>query len=301
MSIVRLFVLVVAIAGAACEKQSRTLEPSPSPTATPTPQPSPSPTPRDDAPMVRIAGGTFRMGSDAPDADPDERPAHEVTVAPFDLDAHEVTAAAYARFLAALGTHRCAEARDGLCVDLVTANTRWPLPIELAPDGTTYRARAGVEDHPVHGVSRTGARRYCAWTRKRLPTEAEWELAARFDPETKKTRTYPWGDTFEPRRANCAEDDCQDGFVETAPVGSFPSGATPAGVHDLAGNVFEWVEGCYTASYAPGAPCEEAEGGVIRGFYFVSPAGSMRASRRNAAQDTTSPGVGFRCARDARD
>lgn len=279
-------VLLALLLCAACEKQPTTRTP---------------PAPKDDGrPMVRIEGGAFRMGSDDPDAGDDERPVHDVTVKTFELDAYEVTAADYVRFLATLGTHECREARDGWCVNPGLSNPATPYPIERAADGKTYRVLAGRDRHPVHGVSRTGAAKYCAWAGKRLPTEAEWEYAARHDPTTGKDRAYPWGDRFEPKRANCAEEDCADGFDDTAPVGSFPSGATPAGVHDLAGNVLEWTSDCYTSSYAPDAACDPGGQGVTRGLYFNSRGGVLRASNRSPSPDTTGYGSGFRCARDAR-
>jgi formylglycine-generating enzyme required for sulfatase activity len=166
--------------------------------------------PTDGMAMIYVPGGTLQMGSDTGDtnADDDEFPQHAVTLDGFWIDRTEVTNAQYALCVA-----------DGDCEE------------------ASYADDAGFngDDYPAAGVSWEAAADYCAWAGARLPTEAEWEYAAR------GTRGYifPWGDDFDCSRGNFREG-C-DGYERTAPVGSFPGGASWCGVLDMAGNVWEWV------------------------------------------------------------
>ena len=198
------------------------------------PPPTPAPAPPPPEGMSFVPGGTFWMGADT-GGEEDEHPRHQVTVASFWLDRTEVTNAAYAV---------CREA--GRC----------------RPRDTTNAARNGFEDRrflgpkqPITGISWDDAVAYCAFVERRLPTEAEWERAARGDGE----RLYPWGD--EPpdaTRAICGTD-------VTADVGSLPAGAGPFGHLDLAGNVWEWTADWYdplaftrpTAGQGKPAECPE--------------------------------------------
>lgn len=165
--------------------------------------------------MLGVPGGTFTMGSDRL-GEGDEQPAHPVTVAPFLLDRTEVTNAAY---------HECEAA--GVCRPHDTQSS------EENGFGPDERFRG--PDQPVSGVSHADAGAFCAWKGKRLPTEAEWERAAR----GADGRKYPWGD--EPANPRLA---VYGGDV-TASVGSRPKGAGPYGHLDLAGNVWEWVADLY--------------------------------------------------------
>ena len=211
---------------------------------------APRPT-RDPNPVCKIAGGSFMMGSDDPKAAANEKPVRNVTLTPYFIDQFEVTNAQVAHFLNAVG-NRCASGRGGMCF----ATTKIAVGTPLIEENGQFRARPGYEHHPVNTSRVEGAERYCAWVGKRLPTEAEWEFAARHDPRNQKDYRWPWGDKFFPKRAACDEPVCKDGFRSTiedenssdqAPVGTFDGthgfgdGSSPWGVHDMAGNVSEIV------------------------------------------------------------
>ncbi|UCM88592.1 ergothioneine biosynthesis protein EgtB [Streptomyces marincola] len=205
--------------------------------------PAPPPAPGDaPPPEVLVPGGPFTMGTDTdPWALDNERPAHRVHVPAFHLDSTPVTNAAYQRFIADGGyeeprwwhpdgwLHRT---REGL-----TAPAFWHR------DGATWlRRRFGSTepvppDEPVLHVSWYEADAYARWAGRRLPTEAEWEKAARHDPATGASRTYPWGDTTPgPAHANLGQQ-----HLQPAPAGSCPAGAAPCGARQLLGDVWEWT------------------------------------------------------------
>ena len=222
--------------------------------------------------MVYVPAGTFTMGEDlAPD---DQSPAHKVVLDAFWLDQTEMTNAQYDLCVAA-----------GICT---------------AGEYTRDRdLNAGAQ--PVVGVSWHDAESYCSWVGGRLPTEAEWEYAAR-GPES---RTYPWGEEPRAGAANCSEDDCADGYSVTAPVGSFPGGASWVGAVDMAGNVWEWVSDWYRGGYYGWSPEENPPGPetgnakVLRGGSWEYNWANLRSRNRSGA----GPGfrndhVGFRCVMD---
>jgi iron(II)-dependent oxidoreductase len=191
---------------------------------------------------ILIPGGSFSMGtSTEPWALDNERPAHRVDVAAFWLDTFPVTNGQFLAFIEAGGyddprlwsekgwAHRTE-------ADLVA-------PQSWARDGQSYlrrrfgRIEAVPLDEPVQHVSWHEADAYARWAGKRLPTEAEWEKAARHDPETDRSRRYPWGDDDPtPERANLGQR-----FLQPAPVGSYPAGVSAYGVHQLIGDVWEWT------------------------------------------------------------
>lgn len=245
----------------------------------------------DELELLSIPGDRFVMG-DA-DGDANEAP-RQRTVAAFRIMRHEVTNRQFDAFVAAASYRTDAEKRGAGYV----WTDRWRLV-----DGAVWRQPQGpasdingLEDHPVVQVSARDAEAFCRYHGLRLPTEAEWEFAARGTDG----RRYPWGDappegTKGERRANfgtvncCAADD-SDGHAITAPVGSYPSGRSPFGLDDMAGNVWEW-----TASPFPGKPAQRA----IRGGGWGNNPYCLRVSYRHGNRPGISLDmVGFRCAGD---
>ncbi len=247
------------------------------------------------ADMVRISGARFTMGRDGGPAD--ESPAHRVTLSAFLIDRLEVTNTAFATFLNA-----------GLNAGLNVG--RGPVDAEgrrlfdwddgdaqIHKRGGRFAADPGLGDHPVVEASWHGARAYCRWRAKRLPSEAEWELAAR-GPEGRK---YPWGD----RRPDASRARFAVGWGETVAVGSLPAGATPEGVMNMAGNTHEWVSSLYKPyPYVArdGRGDGQATGErVTRGGAADSGAETLRATWRGADVSRNPRSghhnIGFRCAR----
>ncbi|HTV22056.1 MAG TPA: SUMF1/EgtB/PvdO family nonheme iron enzyme, partial [Polyangiaceae bacterium] len=265
---------------------------------------------------VWIAGGAFSMGSDSQrPALSLARPPHAVTVRGFCLDTHEVTSADYAA---------CADAGDCTPAHATThfaeASEAGNSPASVSESRDLCNAeRPGRERHPINCVSHDQAAAYCAMRGGRLPTEAEWEFAAR----GVSSRAFPWGDEL-PTRAhvNACGKECErwheelgvkgdvrelmyaadDGYAGTAPVGSFPRGRSPEGVDDLIGNVFEWTaEGLYPYDRSPATDPRgpaDADAFVIRGGNFNSALREFLdpALRFAMHRDSYSHGVGFRCA-----
>jgi len=239
-----------------------------------------------------LDGGTFLQGSvdfSIPWVSYDETPAHNVTVPSFQMMKTEVTCAQYAQCVL-----------DGACEELLLA-------IPDYPDASNCNWLVwGREDHPANCVYITQAEAYCAWLGGRLPSESEWEYAAR---SRGKDNEYPWGDA----EASCdyavinmpyQNDGCDLGH--TWPVCSKPFGNTEQGLCDMAGNVMEWMSDCYYTSYE-GAPTdgsawilETCEDQVLRGGgYGNSPTGIRTRSRSYGLVWGRGDSMGFRCAKDA--
>ncbi|HEX3959885.1 MAG TPA: ergothioneine biosynthesis protein EgtB [Trebonia sp.] len=281
-------------------------------------EPLPEPAPADAATLpaeVLVPGGPFTMGTSAePWALDNERPAHEVHVPPFYLDTTPVTNAAYVEFIADGGydderwwtaqgwDHR---QRAGLVAPLF-----WEQD-EGHRGRTWLRTSFGVTapvvpDEPVLHVSWYEADAYARWAGRRLPTEAEWEKAARFDPDAGRSRRYPWGDGDPtPALANLGQR-----YLRPAPAGSYPEGAAPCGARQLIGDVWEWT----SSDFAP-YPGFEAwpyreysevffgpDYKVLRGGAFgVSPVASRATFRNWDYPIRRQIFAGFRTARDAQD
>ncbi|SFQ58162.1 iron(II)-dependent oxidoreductase [Amycolatopsis arida] len=260
-------------------------------------------------PEVFVPGGPFLMGtSTEPWALDNERPAHEAHVAPFFLDTTPVTNGAYLEFVESggYGERRWWNAAGWAYVQehAIGAPRFW----RRERDGW-YRTRFGVvepvpPDEPVVHVSYHEAAAYAAWAGKRLPTEAEWEKAARFDPATGRSRRYPWGDADPgPEHANLGQR-----HLRPAAVGAYPAGASPLGVHQLVGDVWEWTSSDFRPY--PGFvafPYREysevffgSEYKVLRGGSFGTDAVAVRGTFRNWDFPIRRQiFAGFRCARDA--
>lgn len=241
---------------------------------------------RDRTEMVLVPAGPFVMGSWLGDSD--EAPVSVVDLPAFYIDRHEVTNARFAGFLNALPWNRRRRVHEYL--------TQGPTSEIVLGSDDRYQVVAGMEDHPVRHVSWHGAMAYARWAGKDLPTEAQWEKAAR----GANGRLYPWGSVWNPRRASTYG--APDGFAMVAPVGSFPSGASPYGALDMAGNMWEWTRSLYRPyPYAEddGRNDPEAPGPrVIRGgsYIYNSPRWTVRGSDRYSDQPTyADDDYGLRC------
>lgn len=263
-------------------------------------------------------GAEFLLGtSQEPTALDNEKPAHPVRVADFWLDAAPVTNAEYARFVDA-GGYRDRSLWSQAGWDHITAEG-WTAPMTWEQvrreDGpprwhrTSFGVREAIDDvadQPVLHVCFHEAAAYAAWAGKRLPTEVEWELAARYDHATGTTRRFPWGDDDPtPERANLDQR-----HLQPAPVGAYPAGASPLGVHQLVGDVWEWCDSGFEGypGFEPFPYKEYSEvffGGdfrMLRGSSFGVGTPNARATFRNwdlpIRRQIFS---GFRCARDGTD
>jgi formylglycine-generating enzyme len=259
--------------------------------------------------MVRIPGGSTRIGST--DGEPSEAPPFEVDVRPFYLDVHPVTVAEFRRFVTATGYVTQSE-RFGASGVFDPSSGGWSLI-----DGANWRqprgpvAPAAIDDHPVTQVSWNDAVAYCAWMHARLPTEIEWEHAARSG--WKAPVRYAWGDALVVDGTYMANtwqghfpdhNTVADGYLYTSPVGRF--GKTPAGLTDMGGNVWQWCADWYrpyaerAARYDPDTKSEK----VMRGGSFLCDPtvchGFRVSARGHSTPESGLMHVGFRCAKDVR-
>lgn len=296
--------------------------------------------------MVLVPGGTFVMGSDDPRF-PDAAPRHTVTLPAFYLDEHEVTNAAFAAFVAATGYVTVAERRPNPrdfpgvpAAQLVAGSAVFARPdgsVSLAEPGQWWRYVAGanwrhplgpgssVAGHdrdPVVQVCYPDAQAYARWAGKRLPTEAEWECAARAGQRA--ATPYYWGKELTPNgqwQANIFEGDFPagntraDGYEGVAPVKSFPPNAW--GLYDLEGNVWEWCADYYRPDYYCASPAASPPGpadsydpdepGLVKrvqrgGSFLCSDQYCVRyqaGSRGKGEINSAANNLGFRCAKNA--
>jgi formylglycine-generating enzyme required for sulfatase activity len=245
--------------------------------------------------MRLVPAGEFMMGS-ASGSD-DEKPVHQVYLDAFYMDIYEVTNAAYKACVVA-----------GVCdpPQSIGSITR-----------SSYYGNSEFDDYPVIYVDWNQANVYCTWRGASLPTEAQWEKAAR----GVDGRTYPWGNQFDGSYINFCDKNCavnigfsgvadtnsDDGYADTAPVGSYESGKGPYGMYDLAGNVWEWVADWYDSDYYDNSPTANPLGPdsgydrVLRGGSWSYNANSVRSAYRFNLSDPTYAlsSIGIRCAKDA--
>lgn len=317
--------VVTAQAPAGTATISRPVTAAPSarpPTATaarpagPTDTPSASTTVRlrapDGAVMLFVPSGPFIMGvePDDPKAEANQKPAHTVVLSAFWIDRAEVSNAQFLRFVDETGyvaeseqLGRATVWFKGQWSEQPGADWRHP----YGP-GTTIDA---TPDYPVAAVTWNDARAYCTWVRGRLPTEAEWEKAARGT----RNNTWPWGNVWDATRVNYCDSDCpleaardftaRDGYVLAAPVESFLQGASSYGVLNLSGNVSEWVNDWYGSDYYGISPTQDPRGPssgerrVVRGGSWTAPQVRVSPLYRSSQPPAAAFGnVGFRCAMD---
>ena len=257
--------------------------------------------------MVRIPAGEFRMGSRGRDADDGGKPIHRVTVPTFKLGKYEVTVGQFRAFVVATGYLTVAERREGK--DGGCHTRPWKRSLRPWNSGHSWRepGYTVADDQPVVCVTWEDVQSFINWLNDRtggnyrLPSEAEWEYAARAGSTTE----YSWGDDIGNNLANCANDYCGDRWEHTAPAGSFPTNAW--GLHDMHGNVTEWVQDCWHDSYE-GAPKDGSAwtsgyclDRVLRGGSWSDSSGLLRFTRRQLAsagqyQPYRSDTIGFRLA-----
>ena len=260
--------------------------------------------------MVWVPGGTFRMGSN--DGFPEEAPVHAVDVAGFWMDEHPVTNLRFARFIESAGYKTSAELAPG---SLVFTKPSGPVSLEDPHawwdyvSGTDWKHPAGpgssikgIERHPVVHVTHADAHAFASWEGKQLPTEAEWEFAARGGLEG---ATYAWGNRLmlagRPM-ANYWQGDFPhhnsraDGWEGTSPVGYYPPNGY--GLYDMIGNVWEWTSDTYRAGHVGDEEFQEGHRVVKGGSHLCSANYCRRyrpAARRPEPIDAASSHVGFRC------
>ncbi|MBK8987721.1 MAG: SUMF1/EgtB/PvdO family nonheme iron enzyme [Chloroflexi bacterium] len=265
------------------------IAPTPSPLPRPTTLPTPTPQPfitETGSRMLYVPPGTFRMGDD--EGERDERPSRLVRMDAFFMDETEVTVGQYAQCVVA-----------GAC--------RAP-----RASAENYYGSDAFNDYPVIFVNWYDAQTFCEWRGARLPSEAEWEMAAGFNPVEGLKLRFPWGDVFDGSKLNFCDVNCthsnrdtnyNDGYRFAAPVGTYPDGRSPIGAYDMAGNVMEWLGDWYGFSfyredsdYNPRGPAEGDFRG-IRGGSWLSTAGQVGTAARSSFDPLVAQAnVGFRCA-----
>lgn len=265
---------------------------------------------KDGMTMLLVPAGEFTMG--CTNCSEAERPPHKVYLDAFYIDQTEVTNAMFQRFVDVTGYQTYAEKQGSGYVFDTTAKT-WS-----ETKGADWQHPRGpssnlneLENHPVVQVNWNDATAYCQWTGGDLPTEAQWEKAARGDDG----RTYPWGNqavagnllNFSDRNLDVdwADKNVDDGYQFTAPVGHYPDGKSVYGALDMAGNVMEWVRDLYAEKYYTSSPARNPENTtegfarVLRGGGWSDDVAGVRTSYRSGNLPVTRLGsYGFRCARD---
>ena len=265
--------------------------------------------------MITIPAGSFLMGNSGNEGygGPAELPQHSVDLPTYQIGKYEVTRGEYRRFIEAGGyqdpQYWSPQGWEWKESDVIVyagmygsvrrvkrpedagprnAPHRWEAEQEWIGHGYGHPRFVQTDYHPVICVTYYEAEAYCKWAGGRLPTEAEWEKAARWDEEKQHARIWPWGDTWDPEKCNNPEDHNPAGggyrVNQSAPVGSYPEGASPYGCRDMVGNAYEWVYDWHS-SY-PGGSLTDPVGPVasrvrvIRGGSWFNFAAVCRAASR---------------------
>ncbi len=237
--------------------------------------------------LMYVPAGEFTMGSD--NGEYNEKPVHRVFLDAYWIDQTEVTNGQYA--------------------ECVTSGGCTPPPASSSYTNTYFYGNSQFDDYPVIRVYWNQAQAYCEWAGRRLPTEAEWEKAARGE----NGNIYPWGNTFDGSKLNFCDANCSfdwadksidDGYADVSPVGNFPNGVSPYGAYDMAGNVWEWVNDWYGGTYYQGSPSSNPSGAgsgdyrVLRGGSWYNVNHYARSvSRKMYIPSSSSSDFGFRCSR----
>ncbi len=268
--------------------------------------------------LVPVEGGTFQMGTSLDEirqavdecvADngtcqiaygEDSFPPHQVTVNPFQIEVTEVSYEQYMAFLNYLGPRSHLSGCDGfLC--LATLNETNVSNVTF--DSANYRVRPEINQFPVAAVTWYGAKAYCETIGRRLPTEAEWERAARGGDG----RRFPWGNNLDTSLAKTNRPEVEVALRGAVEIGLYPGGGSPYGVLDMAGNVAEWVSDWYSASWYNqpessgldrGGPPAGTERSVRGGSWDTPPFFARTVHRQSLAPDQQRIWLGFRCAAD---
>ena len=270
---------------------------------------TPTFSPKDRMPMVFVPAGEFIMGSSDSDADKNEKPEHAVYLNAFWINQFEVTNEQFQDFIEHTSFVTTAEIQGWSWV-FGNGSTRVEGAFWAAPEGPGSHIDTRL-DHPVVHISYSDALNYCKWAGGRLPTEAEWEKAARGTDK----RIFPWGeDPVTGNKANFCDANCpmdwsnrlfDDGYQITAPAGTYPDSESVYGVMDMVGNVWEWVSDYYLWNYYESSPLsnplgpDSGENYVIRGGSWVSEPQYLTCTTRYlSGADETSNDHGFRCVFD---
>jgi formylglycine-generating enzyme required for sulfatase activity len=271
--------------------------------------------------MRQVSGGTFLMGTTVDEVaravtectqvyegvcqlsyGEDSSPAHQVTIDPFMMEVTEVT---YDQFLTFLNSKGPNSHRNGCDGQVCLATRAEDANSNVIFDSVNYRVLDAIRNHPVVSITWYGARAYCAAIGRRLPTEAEWERAARGPNNT----LYPWGDTFDTSLANTSRPRVDPALDGAEPVTSYPLGASAFGMLNMAGNVAEWVADWYSPTFYsqqaqqgnvlnPTGPVAGIEKVVRGGSWDAVPFFSRSVHRQSAEPQRETLWIGFRCAAD---
>ncbi len=260
-----------------------------------------------DVEMIHVPAGSFLMGNNGnePFSNSDELPQHLVYLSDYHIGKYEVTRGEYRQFMEAGGYSNPAYwSSEGWQWKLSESRTEplyWMATQTWRP-GQTFTQ---TDNYPVIGVTYYEAEAFCNWVGGRLPTEAEWEKAARWTGSS--PNIYPWGNVWDVEKCNNVNDTNSAGggykWYQTAPVGSYPAGASPYGCHDMAGNVWEWCKDWYSSSYYSVSPSSDPQGpknGALRvgrgGSWFTFDDDTRCSRRLGYFVDRGSTVFGFRLA-----